>query len=132
MPDSAILDVNELPVVRFENVPRVELSQAIVANNLPIRPAWQHFAFDSRTRDRTTKNWHNSASAMRNVTYFHRWSDLRTQFEYKCQSGSTDIIHPCSEPILCNFSHAEPFELSAERQERPACSDVPTGDRSAS
>src|SRR5262249_61859504 len=111
MPDSAILDVNELPVVRFENVPRVELSQAIVANNLPIPSAWQHFAFDSRTRERTTKNWHNSASAMRNVTYFHRRSDLRAQFEYKCQSGLTDIIHPCSEPILPRLQSNHPESI---------------------
>src|SRR5262245_64157153 len=75
MPDSTILDVNELPVVRFENVPRVELSEAIVAHNLPIRPAWQYFAFDSRTGERTAQDWHNSAPAVRNVTNFHRWSD---------------------------------------------------------
>src|SRR5262245_48758442 len=93
MPDSPILDVNELPVVRFENIPRVQLSEAVVAHNLPIRSAWQYFAFDSRAGEGTTKDRHNSASAFRAVTYFYRWSDLRTQFEYKCQFRPTDVTH---------------------------------------
>src|SRR5262245_64284305 len=79
MPDSPVLDVNELPVVRFENIPGVQLSEAVVAHNLPIRSAWQYFAFDSRTGEGTTKDRHNSASAFRDVTYFHRWSDLRSE-----------------------------------------------------
>src|SRR5262249_21280181 len=93
MPDSPILDVNELPVVRFENIPRVQLSEAVVAHNLPIRSAWEYFAFDSRAGEGTTKDRHNSASAFRDVTYFYRWSDLRTQFEYKCQFRPTDVTH---------------------------------------
>src|SRR5262245_13489290 len=122
MPDSPILDVNELPVVRFENIPRVQLSEAVVAHNLPIRSAWQYFAFDSRTGEGTTKDRHNSASAFRDVTYFHRWSDLRTQFEYKYQFRPTNIAHQMFEPILCNLSRAThksglPF---ASRKSSPA------------
>src|SRR5262245_35989956 len=103
MPDSAVLDVNELTRVRLENVPCVELSEAIVAHNLPIRSSRQHSAFDFRTRERTAQDWYNSASAVRNVTYLHGWSNLRMQFENKCQYRSIDVTHQLETNLMQSF-----------------------------